>query len=385
MIFDFKFPDVGEGIHEGKIVKWLVNVGDDVKADDPILEVETDKAVVEIPSPKSGKLSKVFHSVGDTVNVGEVIASIDVVDNSVEKNEEDGSVGVVGELENTSGAVMKAPDLSQSGAVFTGSSSQKSEELSNQNDDLDKRSGVNVVDSKFKAVKKYDMFGYIDHIKYDGVRKAIGDHMVKSVSSIPHVTHTDFADVTSLVELRNKEKVDAKDKGIHLTYLPYIIEAVIESLKEFPYLNASLDEVNNEIILKKYYNIAIAVDTEAGLMAPVIKGADAKDRLQIAKEISELAEKARNRSINKMDLKGSSFTITNIGSRGSGVFFSPIINYPEAGILGVGVIKDMPWVVDGEVKVRKIMPLSLSYDHRVLDGAMAAEFMKFLVGKLEGF
>ena len=391
MLFEFTFPDVGEGIHEGKIVKWLVKEGDEVKADDTLAEVETDKAIVEIPSPKAGKITKITHAEGDVIKVGEVLATLEIAESAdaaetPTKEEPKESTGVVGALEDTAMGVLKAPSLEQSGAVFGDEKpSTKNEEkpAPSPTPKTEPKSTVNVVKKGLKAVKKYDMFGYIDRAPYDGIRKAVGEHIVKSVFTIPHVTHTDVADVTELFELRAKEKIKAEKKGIKLTFLPYFIKAVTEALKKHPYLNASLDEEGQQIILKKYFNIGVATDTENGLMVPVIKGADNKSLLDIAKEIAELAEKARNRKLNPMDMKGGTFTITNIGSAGSGWFATPVIRYPEAAILGTGMIQDSPLAIDGKVEVRKALPLSLSFDHRILDGAEGARFTKTVKDYLE--
>lgn len=240
-----------------------------------------------------------------------------------------------------------------------------------------------VIKSGIKAVKKYDLFGYIDRAPYSGVRKAVGEHMVKSVQTAPHVTHMDTADVTDLWAAREAAKKAAEKQGVKLTFLAYILQLLCEALKKHPFLNAMLDEAGGEILLRKYYNIGIAVDTEAGLMVPVLKAADRKELLQIAKEISDLAEKARTRKINPMDFKGGTFTVTNVGSAGSGKFFTPVINFPEAAILGIGMIEDTPVVRGGKVEVRKMMYLSLTYDHRILDGAEAARFMKDLKDLLQ--
>ena len=399
---DFKFPDVGEGIHEGKIVKWIVKEGDDVKADQALVEVETDKAVVEIPAPKAGKILKLYHKETEIIKVGETLATIETKDNVPEKEKIE-STGVVGSLEPTAIGVMKAPSLGSSGAVFgngaIGISPQKEITKSEKKMDVAAEeekdsnaqktvvgtsgSSIGMIKSGIKAVKKYDLFGYIDHISYEGIRKTIGDHMTKSVSMIPQVTHTATVDVTNLWQLREKEKVKAQKEGIHLTFMAYFIKAAVVALKKHPFLNAALDTQNNDLILKKYYNIGIAVDTENGLMAPVLKGADKKDIFQIAKELADLAEKARSRKINPMDLKGGTFTITNVGSTGSGEFFTPIINYPEAAILGIGLIKDQPAVFDGKIAIRKILYLSLTFDHRIIDGAEAARFMKTFMGELQ--
>lgn len=469
MAFDFQFPDVGEGIHEGKIVKWLVKEGDTVKMDQGLAEVETDKAVVEIPTPKAGKITKLYHQEGEVIKVGEVLVSIEETgaatsptanppaqQTPVKTPDEQGalvkqaeakepakaaeqpkeepkkeSTGVVGALEETAAGVLKAPSMEQSGAVFGAAESTFQEvksfqppiqntqtavteaqtgKISAQQAAPDTPAGKNaptqpteqnvqaaqepaqqpqtsggigVTKAGLKAVKKYDLFGYIDHVKYDSVRKAVGDHMVKSMSTIPHVTHTELVDVNKLWKIREKEKVKAEKQNIKLTFLPFFIKAVIAGLKKHPFLNASLDETVPEIILKKYYNIGIAVDTEAGLMVPVIKGADKKSILELAKEILELAEKARNRKLNSMDMKGGTFTITNIGSAGGGFLATPVINFPEAAILGTGMIQDMPVARNGKVVIRKILPLMVSFDHRILDGAEAARFAMTLKEHLE--
>ena len=424
MAYDFKFPDVGEGIHEGKIVKWLVKVGDDIKADQTLAEVETDKAVVEIPSPKAGKITQLYHKEGEVIKVGEILASIEeagvaaggsagvpavptaskpVAEKApIEASKE--STGVVGALEIGAGSVLKAPSLAQSGAVFaTGVTPElppaakepavRPRQAAQISPPVKKPTpapapketpaGIGTAKTGLKSVKKYDLFGYVDRVKYDGVRKAVGDHMVKSMFTIPHVTHTDLADVNKLWKIRKREKKAAAKKGIKLTFLPFIIKAVIAGLKQHPYLNASLDEAGGEIIIKKYYNIGIAVDTPSGLMVPVIKGADKKSVLEIAKEINELAEKARKRKLNPMDMKGGTFTITNIGSAGGGWFATPVINYPEAAILGTGMIQDMAVPRKSKIAIRKILPLSLAFDHRVCDGAEAARFTNTLKEHLE--
>lgn len=435
MAFDFKFPDVGEGIHEGKIVKWLVKEGDEVKADQAIAEVETDKAVVEIPAPAAGKVSKLYHKEGEVMKVGEVMVTFEGDAPAAAAATEQ---GVVGSLEATATGVMKAPTsggavfgsapaggvpggspfggaaVFSSGAMFTSGQAQGAQPAqqtpvqqqpaaaqtagqpsgvqpgpvaqpaTSQPSAAGGGSMAGVIKSGIKAVKKYDLFGYIDRAPYDGVRKAVGDHMVKSVQSAPHVTHMDTADVTELWAKREAAKKEAEKQGIKLTFLAYILQALCEALKKHPFLNTMLDEENREIILRKYYNIGIAVDTEAGLMVPVLKAADRKELFAIAKEIVDLAEKARTRKINPMDFKGGTFTVTNVGSAGSGKYFTPVINFPEAAILGVGLIEDTPVARGGKVEVRKMMYLSLTYDHRILDGAEAARFMKTLKDLLEG-
>lgn len=407
MAFDFKFPDVGEGIHEGKIVKWLVKEGDSIKVDDPLAEVETDKAIVEIPSPKTGKITKLYHQESEIIKVGEVLASIEesgasatpqisaqpIIPSTTKsaisetpqteiiktalpvqpaqsiQPEVKESTGVVGALEETAPGVLKAPPPEMSGAIFTEPQKQEG--------------SIGTVKAGLKAVKKYDLFGYIDRISYSGMRKTIGDHMVQSAFKIPQVTTTEIADMQNLWDLRDKEKKQAEKEGIKLTFMAYFLKAIQIGLQKHPYLNATLDEQANEIIIKKYFNIGIAVDTEAGLMVPVVKGVDKKTIFQLAQEIQNLAEKARSRKINPMDLKGGTFTISNIGSAGGGFLFTPLINYPEAAILGVGMITDTPVAVDGKLNIHKVMGLSLSFDHRIVDGALATRFLAELKHLLE--
>ena len=230
---------------------------------------------------------------------------------------------------------------------------------------------------KITIAKKYDMWGYVDHVPLKGMRKAIKEHMEQQ-ALIPMVTHMDEADVTVLAGIREKEKHKVKD--IKVTFLPFVLKAVIGGLKEYPVLNASLGE--GEIIIKKYYNIGIAVATEDGLIVPVVKGADKKSMLDIAKEIHDLAEQARKRTIDLQDVKGGTFSITNVGSIG-GIFSTPIINGDEAAILALGKIYEKPIVVNGTVKVQKILPLSLTFDHRILDGAVAALFVNKVKEYLE--
>jgi pyruvate dehydrogenase E2 component (dihydrolipoamide acetyltransferase) len=233
-----------------------------------------------------------------------------------------------------------------------------------------------------KKVRKYDLYGYVERIPLRGVRRSIAKAMVKSKYTAPHVSAMDDADVTELWQIREKEKKVAEGKGIKLTILPFIIKAVIAGLTEHPYLNATLDEENEEILLKKYFNIGLATDTPEGLMVPVVKNAKEKSIFELAQESAQLAEKARNRTIDLADLKGGTFTITNYGAV-RGTYGTPIINYPEVAILGIGKIQDRPVVRDGKVVVRKILPLSLSFDHRVVDGAEAARFLSTVIARLE--
>src|SRR3989344_4096543 len=396
----FKFPDVGEGITEGEIVEWLVKEGDIVKEDQTIVKVETDKAVVDLPSPASGVVLKIFKKEGETVKVNEAL--VEIGESKGKRKEEPTvkrSVSVVGELEEAveekplplevrkkekvSGREVKAMPSVRKVAQEKGIDLSKIKGTGKLGQvRMEDITGVvkearAEMQPKITITKKYDMWGYVDHVPLKGMRKAIKEHMERQ-ALIPMVTHMDEADVTVLAGIRDKENKKVKD--IKVTFLPFILKAVIGGLKEYPVLNASLGD--GEIILKKYYNIGIAVSTDDGLIVPVVKGADKKSMLYIAKEISDLAERARKRTIDLQDVKGSTFSITNVGSIG-GIFATPIIHGDEAAILALGKICEKPIVVNGTIKVRKILPLSLTFDHRILDGAVAALFVNKVKEYLE--
>jgi pyruvate dehydrogenase E2 component (dihydrolipoamide acetyltransferase) len=440
---DVKFPDVGEGITEGTLVKWLVKVGDEIKADQAVAEIETDKAIVEIPSPKAGKISKLYGKEGDVIKVGSTLASLAMPGEEVKPSEAkppEVKPSGVKPLE------VKPPEMRPTEEVKPAEPSREikpseikpSEEIKPPKPpeevkkpekpkempgrvlatpstrrvarelgvDISKVEGTGpggrVTDEdvrRFSEAKPEarpeakppeapapeaapEIKAMEERIAIKSIRKTIGERMVQSKFTAPHVTSMDEADVTELVKLREKEKKAAEEKGIKLTYLAFVVKAVTVALKQHPYLNASIDSQKNEIVLKHYYNIGIAVDTPEGLMVPVIKNADQKSIMELAQETEKLAEEARTRKIKLADLKGNTFTITNIGSIG-GIFSTPIINPPDVAILGVHRIREMPVVIDGEVKVRKILPLVISFDHRALDGAQAARFMNTLIEHLK--
>ncbi|MBI4447391.1 2-oxo acid dehydrogenase subunit E2 [Candidatus Woesearchaeota archaeon] len=383
-MLEFKFPDVGEGITEGEIVKWKVKEGDTVKEHDIIVNIETDKAIVEIPVPKGGKILKIFHKEGETVKVGEVLVTIGEKGEGYKETKP-----VKKEVKRDTGSVVGViKEEEEKGILATPSTRKIAKEL---NVDLANIHGTgpggritdeDVVNSTKKNLvkKKYDLYGYVDRIQFKGVRRSISKNLLESASKTVRVTATEDADATKLFELREKEK--AKFKDVHLTFLPYIIKAVVAALKIHPTLNSSLNEEEGEIIAKKYYNFGVAVDTEDGLIVPVLKGVDQKSIVQLAKEMEVLAEKTRGRKIDLADLKGGTFTITNVGTYG-GIYSTPIINYPEAAILATGKITDKPCVVGGKIVVRKVLPLSLTFDHRIVDGAEVAKFMTTLKDKIE--
>jgi pyruvate dehydrogenase E2 component (dihydrolipoamide acetyltransferase) len=229
-----------------------------------------------------------------------------------------------------------------------------------------------------RVAPKFNLYGWVDRMPIKGVRRSTAKHMMESQARVAAVTTMDQADVTALVALREKMKDSVqKENGIKLTYMPFIVRALVEALKLHPLLNSSIDDEAEQILLKKYYNIGVAVS-----IVPVIKGADQKGIVELAEEIKKMAEMAKERKLDLADLKGGTFTITNYGIFGA-TYGTPIINYPEVAILGTGKIMDMPLVIDGEIKVRKVLPLSLTFDHRAFDGAEAGRFMTDLKRYLE--
>jgi len=233
-----------------------------------------------------------------------------------------------------------------------------------------------------KPAAAEDRLGTVERVPLRGLRRTIARNLMISQKTTVSVTSMDEADITELWDLREREKKTLQAKGIHLTFLPFFIKAVQHSLSEHPLLNASVDEPKEEIILKKYYNIGVAVDTPEGLMVPVIRDAGKKTILELAAEIQELSRKARERKITLEEMRGSTFTITNYGHFG-GIFATPVINYPDVAILGTGKISDKPWVKDGQILIRKILPLSLTFDHRVTDGVDASLFLSKIINYLE--
>lgn len=393
---EYKFPDLGEGVAEGEVKKWLVKPGDQIKKDQSIAEVETDKAVVEMPSPVSGRVRETRFPEGGLVKVGEVLAVIDEEGAAAPAEKE--SVSVVGELpEHEEAIISKGPAEKRAPAAPPVQATPAVRKLAKDlGVDLSAVKGTGpggrVTEGDVKNSQKpapeakaprvqprFDIYGFVEREPLRGIRRTTASHMVEAKAHAALVTVTDKADVTELARLREKVKKYAEEaKGLKVTYLPFIMKAAIAALKKHPYLNSELDEERQEIVLKKYYNLGVAVAIEDGLIVPVVKLADQKDIFTLAKELKDLSAQATERKIDMADLRGGTFTITNYGSFG-GEYATPIPNYPEVAILGVGRMTEQSLVIGGEVKVRKVIPLSLTFDHRVLDGAEAAQFMNELV------
>jgi pyruvate dehydrogenase E2 component (dihydrolipoyllysine-residue acetyltransferase) len=403
MARQFRFPDVGEGITEGEIVRWLVKEGDEVKEDQTLAEIETDKAVVEMPSPYKGTVLKIHFQEKDIVKVGQVLVTIGEKGESVggemaEVREEErpaptsgpSVVGVVPESREEIREVLAAPKVRKFALEArvdlktikgTGPLGRITEE------DVRAAQAAAAAPKQqkkpaFKIKEKFDFYGELERIPLRGVRRATARRMHESVSTAAHVTHFDEADVTELVKIREEFKPQAAEKGVKLTYLPFIIKALLAALQAHPLLNASLNDEEEEIIVKKYYNFGIAVDVPDGLIVPVIKAVDRKSIYDLAGEIQVLAEAAKKRTLDLADLKGGTFSITNVGGIG-GRAATPIINYPEVAILATMSIKDRVRVKNGQISALKTLPLCLSFDHRVIDGAEAARFMNDLVARLQ--
>lgn len=410
MAFEFKLPDIGEGIHEGEIVKWFVKPGDEVKEDDILLEVQNDKAVVEIPSPVEGKILELKVAEGTVAVVGDVLITIDydgeIPASAHGHHDEEEDAAPQQETKEVEVSKETTSEVDESRRIIAMPSVRKyarekgidirkvagsgdngrilkvdidnfgtaaPKEVSEETDAPElKEAKVTSTAAEKKAIKPYEAaYGELEtREKMSGIRRAISNAMVNSKHTAPHVTLMDEVDVTDLVLHRKKFKGVAAEKGIKLTYLPYVVKALTSALREYPTLNASIDDVNEEVVYKHYYNIGIAADTEKGLLVPVVKDADRKSIFKISSEINELATSARDGKLAPDKMKGGSCTITNIGSAG-GQWFTPVINHPEVAILGIGRIAEKAVVKNGEVVVAPVLALSLSFDHRLIDGATA--------------
>ncbi|MEJ2695883.1 MAG: dihydrolipoamide acetyltransferase family protein [Candidatus Sulfobium sp.] len=395
MPHEFVLPDLGEGITEGEIRKWLVKKGDPIEEHQNILEIETDKAVVEVPSPRKGTVLSINKEEGEIAEVGDVLMTIAEDGGKAETKEEAPpkkkreSVSVVGEVpeeeekeergeEEEKETVRRKESVSVVGSVPEEEEEEEAEVLATPSvRNYAKELGValgriegsgpagsvtreDVRRAAEKARKPTAVYGAEEREPLRGLRRTISRNLTFSQKTTAFVTGMDEVDITDLWELRERENKTLADKKVHLTFLPFFIKAVIHALTEHPYLSASID--------------GIAVDTPDGLMVPVIKECDKKTIIELAAELQELSVKARERKIKLEEMKGGTFTITNYGHFG-GTFATPIINYPESAILGTGKIMEKPWVKDGQIVIRKILPLSLTFDHRVTDGVDASKFL----------
>jgi pyruvate dehydrogenase E2 component (dihydrolipoamide acetyltransferase) len=412
-IFEYKFPELGEGIHEGEIVKLHVKAGDKVTDEDLFMDVQNDKAIVEVNSPVDGKVIEVKVKEGQVCHVGEVVATIEIAGEAAPESEkpteipaaaaEKKNIPIAGEDikqdQKPTNGVLATPSVRKLArekgiaiAEITASGKNgrvtREDVLAGKTDTQTASMDVtqaaqadsNIIEkSEQKPTEKAtqdssNSQNQVERVPFKGIRKIVANAMVKSVYTAPHVTLMDEVNVSSLVAFRERMKPAAEKNGIKITYLPFIIKAMIAAARHYPVLNAELDEANSEIIFKKYYNIGIATDTDNGLLVPVIVEADRINLWNLATAIKDLAERGRAGKLAMHELKGSTMTITNIGSAG-GMFFTPVINYPEVAILGTGRITEKPIVSDGQIIAAHMMALSLSFDHRLIDGATAQKFL----------
>ena len=478
MAYEFKFPDIGEGITEGELLSWKVKEGDQVAQDQTVAEMETDKAVVEMPSPRSGRVTKLHAAEGDIVNVGDVLVTIEeggaasaaapasaapeppnpappaakhAPPAAAESEAVPYTGSVVGRLEeapeeeeaapkpSSRPAAPQAPDVlampsvrvlaKELGVDLAGlrGTGQGGRILKQDVEDMAQAVAYGAVIPAAVAsggavatprgatsaeagaatpapepppvpppahggeaapvpllggVMESDGHGPVERVPFRGVRRSMAKRMAEAVSKQAQVTTMDEADVTVIKHIREKERTLAAERGVRLTYLAFVIKACTAALKRFPRLNAVLDESGDEFLLKRYYNIGIAIDTRYGLMVPNIKEADRKSIFQIAGEIVDLAERADERKIDLQGFRGGTFSVSNYGAIG-GLFATPVINYPEVAILGTGRVREAPAVREGAIITRLMMPLALTFDHRLVDGAEAARFLNLVIGYLE--
>lgn len=413
MRYIFRLPDVGEGIHEAEIIGYEVNVGDQVKADQTIIKIETDKAVVTLPAPADGKVLEIPHQPGDTVSVGDPIIILEtekVIEEAVTEAEKPAAIPAepaAPPVEIKREKVFEEKPAAPRRVLATPHTRHLARELGvdismvkgtgsrGRITDDDVRRAIKEAPAPPPKIPRaaavshepstlgfdFEKYGPTRREPLKGVRKRIAEVMVRSYSTIPHVTHTDEADVTELLEVIKRQKPLAEQRGVKLTLTAFITKAVVSALQAFPEANTSLDEESGEIVFKDYYHIGIATDTEQGLMVPVVKDADKKTILQIAKDIQDSAAKARNREIDLEDLRGGTFSITNPGGIG-GIHATPIIQHPQVAILGVLAARKKPVVKDDQIVIRTMMPLVVSFDHRLLDGATMARFMNHIIDLL---
>jgi len=415
---EFKLPDLGEGLTDAEIVNWLVKEGDTVELNQPIVEVETEKALVEIPSPFAGTVKSTHGEVGARVNVGETLIVVETSDDAPKTGRKEVLVGygpeegtakrrknrkigrrsddeAEGEPEPPARSLATPPvrKLAREMGVDidaidgTGKDGRVTREdvqaaAAGTTEKAEPKEEAEVISittpSQIRAVPDQAE----ERIPVRAIRRSIAEKMVRSAFTIPHVAEWLQIDASELMKLRTDLQASPEAKELKISPLPIIVKALLAALRKHPLINASFDNETNEIVKRNVYHIGIATDTERGLLVPVVKHADQLNIFELAREIARLAGAARDGKIGPSDLTGSTFTITNVGSFGmeSG---TPIINYPEGAILAPGVIAKRPWVVDGELAVRDVMTLALSFDHRFIDGAEAGRFLRYLGDLIE--
>ncbi|PWI57246.1 dihydrolipoamide acetyltransferase family protein [Sulfoacidibacillus thermotolerans] len=404
----FCLSDVGEGIHEAEIVRWLVTVGDMVEAFQPLVEVQTDKALVELSSPRAGKIAELCGDIGTVVHVGDMLVRYEAdavkaataqVLQPVQNLQDNVALAQYSHSQGadslTHGAdhgqrVLAAPATRkyarQRGVDLTlitgtgprGRITRQDVELALMHPPLpqNEESGVKTPSSVPEPTQPQVDQPEVERVALRGLRRAIADHMVKSAFTAPHVSAFDDCDVTELVALRQRllAQMRVLDAKARLTYMPFFVKAVLAALRAYPEFNAHMDEEKQELVIYKQPQIGIAVDTKDGLLVPVLRDPRKKTIVQLQSELDESIERARTRKASLSELKGSTFTITNVGAIG-GTYATPILNHPEVAIFGVHKIEQRAVVREGQIVIREMMTMSMSFDHRVIDGAKGVRFM----------
>ena len=401
MALEFRFPDVGEGIAQGEIVRWLVAQGDRVRADQPLVEVETDKAVVEIPAPRAGTILRLPVAAGETIQVGEILAVIGEADGAASGGAPPPeAASVVGRLDAKTMDLPPEPVAAESENGATANqrtlaipsvrklARDLGVDLSRvtpsgprgriRREDVLRVAPQNAEPAQ-SADTQGDPHGPIELQPLTALRRTIAKAMVEAATTAVPITTIDEVDISELLDWRARSNAAASD--VRLTLLPFIMKAVVAALKQHPALNASLAEDQQHLILKRYYHLGIATDTPEGLIVPVVKDVDRKSLLTLATEVQQLAELANTRRIPLADLRGGTFTISNYGAVG-GIFATPMLHLPQVAILGVGRFMQKPVAYEGAVALRTVLPLSLTFDHRVLDGAAAQRFLNAVMAYL---
>jgi pyruvate dehydrogenase E2 component (dihydrolipoamide acetyltransferase) len=379
---EFKFPDLGEGLVEGEVVKWHVKEGDYVKEGDPLVDVMTEKATVTLPAPTSGRVVKILVGEGQVVKVGQTLCVIEPAGEAAAEKPQTGqpaprevaAMPAARRLARELGVDLSKVRGTGPGGVIT------VEDVKKFAEELKGKEAPKAAEVPKAAEAPHTAEAEVVPVR--GVRRAVAEKMTKAKRLIPHAYHLEEVDLTELLRLHERLKAEAERRGVRLTVLPFFVRAVAQALREYPMLNSEYDEEKNVIVVKKEINIGVAVDAEQGLVVVVVKNADKKGILELAREIGTLAEKARAGKLDIQDVRGSTFTISNIGAVG-GLGGLSILNYPEAAIMAVGRAKKKPWVVGDRIEIRDIALVAVSFDHRVVDGAYVARFVNKVKELLE--
>lgn len=418
MRYIFNFPDIGEGLDEGTIAEWYIEKGQTIKSGDPIVKMETDKVVTDIPTPKSGVVVARYGGEGETINVGDPLVEIEIEGvegegaqieskkSDVQPIEEEEGAGVVGTLEVAgNNAIMSASEEGVTETKAETSKTKKKKAIATPvaramarelgidiNEVPGTGPGGRVMTDDIKkyhsSAASYSKPTYtvegtpVERVTYEPlsqIRKTIAKNMLASKQNAPHMTVHDEVEISELVNVRARYKSRFAEEGVKLSYLPFILKAVAQGLKKYKSLNSQMDMENDRMIFKNYYNIGIAVDTPKGLVVPVIRDVDKKSIKELANDVNSIIEKSRSGSLTMEDMKDGSFTITNYGSIG-GIYANPVINYPQAAILGIGRIVTKPvFDENDELKKGQVLPLSLAVDHRIVDGGDVARFLNQVI------